>query len=41
MRAGETKTEERARAANPRFDTAPARLYHLDFIDPIRFQNEE
>jgi hypothetical protein len=25
----------------PRFDTAPARLYHLAFIDPIRFQNEE
>jgi hypothetical protein len=23
------------------FDTAPARLYYLAFIDPIRFQNEE
>jgi hypothetical protein len=24
-----------------RFDTAPARLYHLAFIDSIRFQNGE
>lgn len=25
----------------PRFDTRLARLYHLAFIDPIRYQNEE
>jgi hypothetical protein len=41
MRAGGTKGAKRARTANPRFDTAPARLYHLALIDPIRFQNEE
>jgi hypothetical protein len=41
MRVGGTKRAKRARTANPRFDTAPARLYHLALIDPIRFQNEE
>jgi hypothetical protein len=29
------------RASHSRFDTAPAHLYHLAFINPIRFQNEE
>jgi hypothetical protein len=28
-------------ALHSRFDTAPARLYHLAFINPIRFQNGE
>jgi hypothetical protein len=41
MRAGGAKRGKRARTANPRFDTAPARLYHLALIDPIRSQNEE
>jgi len=41
MRAGETKSAKRARTTDPRFDTAPWRLYHLAFANPIRFQNGE